>query len=370
MPGIGIIGGRFGGESAPCPTLPELVISLSHSVPVKLGATGNITATASGFTPSGNYTFRLPLLNGQVQEITQASNVLAWTADCDGEREIVVSVSDGSSDVFGSATVDVEWIYFDELTAATPSQCVGLYRGSASYAGAWAKVKNLTTGVEQDIPFNGNIPDWQALRDFGGLAECRYVRIYDSFGKDNDWFSATLVQQPVALLNGSIPNLNGKPIVVWATSNRLNTASGGTDTPIVNSRHDVYMTIHTSANKFSLLNARNDASQGVGVFCFNGDAGGSFSNIGTPSVYIDGTYIGTTSPTRDFMRDELVGDQKVVSLINAVPTVSTQWGFGNYGFGYNYVGQWYNQVTYLVDTSAERTDIESALSILNALQCI
>jgi len=353
--------------ATPCVS-PSLSIATSNATPT-CGDSVTINATANGFTPVGDYTFSVPQLNGTSREITQASNVLVWNAQADGERTIMVRVSDGTNDVIGSVVVDVQWIYFDELTAATPSQAIGFYKASSAYAGAWAKVKRLDTGVEQDIPFNGNIPDWQALRTFGELAECRYIRIYDSFGNGNDWFTSTLAEQPLAMLNGAIPNNDGVPFIPWIFANKLNTASGGSNTPIYNGVRDVYTTVHTSSSKFSLLNAAVNASQSKAIFANNGDAGAGFGSIGTPSMYVDGTYIGTTSPTRDALHDLLVGNAKTVSIITA-NTSATYWGFGNYVFGYGYVGQWYHQYTYISDTSAEKTDIEAAVTTLMTLKCI
>jgi hypothetical protein len=346
----------------------SISLSVSDNNP-DLGDSVTITATANGFTPVGDYTFTVPQMNGTSIEITQASNVLVWSAQVDGERTILVRVSDGTNDVIDSVVVDVAWIYFDELTAATPSQAVGFYKASSSYAGAWAKVKRLDTGVEQDIPFNGNIPDWQALRTFGELAECRYVRIYDSFGNGNDWFTSTLAEQPLAMINGAIPNNDGVPFIAWIDTNKLNTASGGSNTPIYSGVRDVYMTVDTNFSKFSLLNAGLSAASGKCIAANNGDTGLGFIGIGTPNMYIDGAYIGTTSPTRDAVHDFLVGNAKTVSIITA-NTAATDWGFGNYGYGYNYVGQWYHQYTYISDTSAEITEIEEAVTTLRTLKCI
>ena len=99
MPGIGLMGGRFGGTA----TAPSITIGIfsdaGHSTPITeadFGDTVYIQATASNFTAT-RYRFFYGTGNNLTEIADQVSNEYAWTVNAIGDLNIVAIATDASN---------------------------------------------------------------------------------------------------------------------------------------------------------------------------------------------------------------------------------------------------------------------------------
>jgi len=101
---------------------------------------------------------------------------------------------------------------------------VGQNKLRTAYAGSVEEVRRDNDNVEQDIGFNGNDLDESALTTFVGANNGFLPVWYDQQGSNN-YARSVATRQPQVVSSGTINKVNGKPSVLFALGDGLQSSS-------------------------------------------------------------------------------------------------------------------------------------------------
>jgi hypothetical protein len=213
-----IFGARGGAVSA-------LAVTLSEASP-EVGTTIAITATPAGFTPTS---YQFLLFNGSVTLLAQqAGNTLNWTVNVPaGTYDIYVLATNGNSNTFGSASINVQSTYWTSEYGSGLSM-VSLFKLSPSVTSC-LRVRRSSDSAEQDFGFVSSTPyaamDVAGIQTFIGAGDGFVTTWYDQSGNNNHILNTTALQQPLIAQAGAVFNIGGIPEILFNSSRRLQTAA-------------------------------------------------------------------------------------------------------------------------------------------------
>jgi hypothetical protein len=193
-------------------TTSSLSIALSNATP-NFGDSVTITVTPTGIGPT-NYTFRLPLRDGNRLSVTQASNIYVWTTNFIGATTIEVSATDGVSTIIGSTVVTPTSVYLLD-TYTTAHFAVSVRKLRSAYTGFCLNVRRSSDNTQLNIGFVNDLLDTASLIAFVGVGNGFQATWYDQSTTAGNATQATAHIQPYVMTNGLVAKANGVPTIAF-----------------------------------------------------------------------------------------------------------------------------------------------------------
>jgi len=194
------IGGKSAGSAGG--TAPSVAVGVSDSTP-NFGDAVTITATPSNITPT-SYTFQLPNRNGDLVNVTQASNIYVWTVTNIGTDTVIVTATNGVSSVYTSISITTTV----EAPLTSAKAVFDTFKTVTAYAGQCFNVRRTDTSASSDIAFTAGKFDEAAFDTFRGISAATVATMYNQVS-NGDLVQATAGAQPPLCVNGDSVYLQG-----------------------------------------------------------------------------------------------------------------------------------------------------------------
>jgi len=226
--------------------------------------------------------------------------------------------------LFGSYSANV--LLLDLYPSATAAYSFRKLR--TAYTGNCLRVRRLSDNTEQDIGFVSNYIDKTSLSSFVGASNGYITKWYDQSGNGKDATQTSASFQYEIVTSGTILLQDGFVIANLPSGNhRMDIAS-------ITSA-DTYVVHRYALGADGILADYGGGGSAYGLVSQNGSSSTTLtSNIGNPTIYINGT---SGYTTRGGIYTALnTASNKTVSMINGSRTSAVQMtfytGLANYGF--------------------------------------